>query len=105
MTDANEQSIPSRGSRWSEVIERVAQDVIAALRADGFDDDDKDAAAETLREAICPSPTLTDEEREAIQRAIDSQQHRAAEVHSRSWNAAAIDDDCDTLRGLLERTK
>jgi len=47
--------------------------------------------------------TLTDEEREAIQRAIDSQQHRAAEMHSRSWAAAAIDDDCDTLRGMLER--
>jgi hypothetical protein len=48
---------------------------------------------------------LTDEEREAIQRAIDSQQRIAAEMHSRSWNAAAIDDDCDTLFGLLERTK
>ncbi len=48
-------------------------------------------------------PTLTDEEREAIKRAIDSQQRIAAELHSRSWNAAAIDDDCDTLRGMLER--
>ena len=48
-------------------------------------------------------PTLTDEEREAIKRAIDSQQRRAAEMHSRSWTAAAIDDDCDTLRGMLER--
>jgi len=47
--------------------------------------------------------TLTDEEREVIKRAIDSQQRIAAELHSRSWNAAAIDDDCDTLRGLLER--
>jgi hypothetical protein len=46
---------------------------------------------------------LTDEEREAIKRAIDSQQDRAAEMHSRSWNAAAIDKDCDTLRGMLER--
>ena len=46
---------------------------------------------------------LTDEEREAIKRAIDSQQGRAAEMHSRSWNAAAIDEDCDTLRGILER--
>jgi len=55
------------------------------------------------REKECDRATLTDAEREAIQRAIDSQQHRAAEMHSRSWNAAAIDDDCDTLRGLLER--
>jgi hypothetical protein len=48
---------------------------------------------------------LTDDECEAIKRAIDSQQDRAAEMHSRSWSAAAIDEDCDTLRGLLERTK
>ncbi len=46
---------------------------------------------------------LTDDERETIKRAIDSQQDRAAEMHSRSWDAAAIDEDCDTLRGLLER--
>jgi hypothetical protein len=46
---------------------------------------------------------LTDAEREAIKRAIDSQQDRAAEMHSRSWNAAAIDEDCDTLRGMLGR--
>lgn len=46
---------------------------------------------------------LTDEEREAIQRAIDSHQQRAAEMHSRSWAASAIKNDCDTLRGLLER--
>jgi hypothetical protein len=55
-------------------------------------------------------PTLTDEEREAIQRAIDSQQDRAAEMHSRSAlsrsrAAEAIEDDCDTLRWLLQRTK
>jgi hypothetical protein len=48
-------------------------------------------------------PTLTDEEIEAIKRAIDSQQDRAAEMHSRSWTAAAIDEDCDTLRGMLGR--
>jgi hypothetical protein len=48
---------------------------------------------------------LTDDEREAIKRAIDSQRDRAAEMHSRSWNAAAIDEDCDTLLRLLERTK
>jgi hypothetical protein len=58
----------------------------------------------TLHCSLTPF-TLTDAEREAIQRAIDSQQRIAAEMHSRSWNAAAIDDDCDTLRGLLERTK
>lgn len=46
---------------------------------------------------------LTDEEREAIKRAIDSQQRIASELHSRSWTAAAIDEDCDTLRGMLER--
>ena len=46
---------------------------------------------------------LTDEEREAIKRAIDSQQRIAAELDSRSWTAAAIDEDCDTLRGMLER--
>lgn len=48
-------------------------------------------------------PTLTDAEQEAIRRAIDLQQDRAAEMHSRSWTAAAIDEDCDTLRGMLER--
>ena len=48
---------------------------------------------------------LTDAEREAIERAIVSQQHRAADMHPRSWIAADIDDDCDTLRGLLERTR
>jgi hypothetical protein len=48
-------------------------------------------------------PSLTDAEREAIKRAIDSQQDRAAEMHSRSWNASAIDEDCDTLRGMLDR--
>jgi hypothetical protein len=58
----------------------------------------------TLHCSLTPF-TLTAAEREAIQRAIDSQQHRAAEMHSRSWVAALIDDDCDTLRGLLERTK
>jgi hypothetical protein len=47
--------------------------------------------------------TLTDAEREAIERAVDSQQARAAEMHSRSWTAAAIDQDCDTLRGMLGR--
>jgi predicted phage gp36 major capsid-like protein len=51
---------------------------------------------------------LADEEREAIQRAIDSHQHRAAEMHSRSVLSRsrateAIEDDCDTLRWLLER--
>jgi hypothetical protein len=66
MKEEAEQSTPSRDSRWSEAIDRVAQDMIAILRADGLDDDDKDAAAETLLEAICPSPTLTDAEREAI---------------------------------------
>jgi hypothetical protein len=53
------------------------------------------------RQATHPQPTLTDEEREAIQRAIDSHQHRAAEMHSRSWAASAIKNDCDTLRALL----
>jgi hypothetical protein len=49
-----------------------------------------------------PQPMLTDEERAAIQRAIDSHQHRAAEMHSRSWAASAIKNDCDTLRALLD---
>jgi hypothetical protein len=48
---------------------------------------------------------LTDEEREAIERAIAAQEHRAAEMHPRSWIAADIDDDCDRLRALLERTR
>jgi hypothetical protein len=48
---------------------------------------------------------LTDAEREAIERAIAAQEHRAAEMHPRSWIAADIDDDCDRLRALLERTK
>jgi hypothetical protein len=48
---------------------------------------------------------LTDAERKAITRAIAAQEHRAADMHPRSWIAADIDDDCDTLRGLLERTK
>jgi hypothetical protein len=51
------------------------------------------------------SPTLTDAEREAIERAIAAQEHRAAEMHPRSWIAADIDDDCDRLRALLERTR
>jgi hypothetical protein len=48
---------------------------------------------------------LTDAEREAIQRAIAAQEHRAAEMHPRSWIAADIDDDCDRLRALLKRTR
>jgi hypothetical protein len=48
---------------------------------------------------------LTDAEREAIARAIAAQEHRAAEMHPRSWIAADIDDDCDRLRALLERTR
>jgi hypothetical protein len=62
-----------------------------------------DAQLEWLRQR-----RITDEERQAIQRAIDSQQQRAAEMHSRSAlsrsrAAEAIEDDCDTLRWLLER--
>jgi hypothetical protein len=63
--------------------------------------DEKTNADERIGEAA--KPVLTDEEREAIKRAIDSQRDRAAEMHSRSWNAAAIDEDCDTLRGVLKR--
>jgi hypothetical protein len=48
---------------------------------------------------------LTDAEREAIERAIAAQEHRAADMHPRSWIAADIDDDCDRLRALLERTR
>jgi len=48
---------------------------------------------------------LTDAERAAIERAIAAQEHRAAEMHPRSWIAADIDDDCDRLLALLERTK
>jgi len=48
---------------------------------------------------------LTDAEREAIGRAIAAQEHRAADMHPRSWIAADIDDDCDKLRALLERTR
>jgi hypothetical protein len=92
MTDANEQSIPSRGSRWSEAVERVARDMIAILRDGACDDDEKDAAAETLLEAICPSPTLTDEEREAVELAYS---RLTADTHYASVAA--------TLRGLLER--
>jgi hypothetical protein len=55
------------------------------------------------RERECDRPTLTDAEREAIERAIAAQEHRAADMHPRSWIAADIDDDCDTLRALLER--
>jgi hypothetical protein len=51
------------------------------------------------------APTLTDADREAIERAIAAQEHRAADMHPRSWIAADIDDDCDTLRALLERTR
>jgi hypothetical protein len=87
--------------RWAvDEIERL-RDAIERLRVNlrlvdaGF----------TFGQPTSGQPTLTDAEREAIQRAIDSQQHRAAEMHSRSWNAAAIDEDCDTLRGMLERTK
>jgi hypothetical protein len=48
---------------------------------------------------------LTDAERKAIERAIAAQEHRAAGMHPRSWIAADIDDDCDRLRALLERTR
>jgi hypothetical protein len=40
--------------------------MIAIIRDRACDDDEKDAAAETLVEAICPSPTLTDEERASV---------------------------------------
>ncbi len=83
---------------------------------EAFADHQKDEAISLARECLfgetnqplplAPlyfAPTLTDEEREAIKRAIDSQQDRAAEMHSRSWTAAAIDKDCDTLRGMLGR--
>ena len=98
MTDEAEQSIPSRGSRWSEAVERVARDMIAILRDGACDDDEKDAAAETLVEAICPTPALTDEEREAIEWAINK-------------TAQAYDDHeggpikREAMRGLLQRTK
>jgi len=87
MTDNDEQSIRSRGSRWPEAIERVARDMIAILRDGTFDDDEKDAAAETLVEAICPSPALTAEEQGALKVAIefatDARWHETASVLAR----------------------
>jgi hypothetical protein len=69
----------------------------------------KDCMIHRLADALGRA-RLTDAEREAIQRTIDSQQDRAAEMHSRSAlsrsrAAEAIEDDCDTLRWLLERAK
>ena len=72
------------------------------LVGDGCERCNPQLAIQLLKEQVADM-RLTDEERGAIKRAIDSQQDRAAEMHSRSWNAAAIDDDCDTLRGMLER--
>ena len=48
---------------------------------------------------------LTTDERKALQRAITAQEHRAAAMPPRSWTAADINKDCDTLRSLLDRTK
>ena len=59
---------------------------------------------EVLREQIAEL-CLTERERDAIQRAIDAMQTRAAEMHTRSWHAAVMDEDCDALCGLLDRTK
>jgi hypothetical protein len=69
---------------------------------DGCERCNPQLAIQLLKEQVADM-RLTDAEREAIKRAIDSQQRIAAELHSRSWNAAAIDDDCDTLRGILGR--
>jgi hypothetical protein len=110
--DTNEPSLASAGSQpaawqlWGNESDDGPFDHYITERAAHWDAERLRHENPAKRWFVVPlyrSPTLTDAEREAIKRAIDSQQDRAAEMHSRSWNAAAIDEDCDTLRGMLGR--
>jgi hypothetical protein len=111
--DAAEPSLASVGSHRSAARWNGVPVAWAAVGKNGvpmwlaYHRQDAEGAVVGVAEVVplFRSPALTDDECEAIKRAIDSQQDRAAEMHSRSWKAAAIDEDCDTLLRLLERTK
>ena len=100
MSDTNERSVASTGSRL------VAW---AVLRIDGsiYDVYANEEEAKAIDEAVtgnhgvvplCRSPTLTDAEREAIKDAISC-------CEDITYGGAADQEAADVLKALLERTK
>jgi len=115
MTDANEQSIPSRGSHGSPVAWGIQfwDGTLHGEVFQAFEAADKhlnpphsalrreDVTAKVV--PLCRAPTLTDEEREAVRRAIFR-----CNVSARARRLSGMDDladedrkDAETFSGLL----